>query len=272
MGAVKAGDFWRRGVVVVPGVLAGAELDLVRDQVDAYLSDSRVPTTEISGRDSEVGRFVYGHDMLRYVSAMSAALCSSGLVPEIIEMLGCDGPLTLLDDQIYVKEPGTAEPTPWHQDGSYWAVSGKQLCTAWLALDPVRPENGGLEFVLGSNRWGTIFRAQPFALGQKVGDLSHPPVPDDDTLRGEHTLWSPQLAPGDAVVFHALTLHGAGPNRTAVRRRAVVSRWAGPDVRYAPRPRASRRQMDKAKRNGVIGGEPFTGPEYATFGWKENSA
>ncbi len=272
MDAVKADDFWRQGVVVLPGVIGGAVLDLVQDQVDRYLSDWRTPITEVTGRDNEAGRFAYGHDMLRYVDAMWDALRASALVPEIIEMLGSEGPLTLLDDQIYVKEPGTAEPTPWHQDGSYWAVTGRQLCTAWLALDPVRPDNGGLEFVLGSHWWDTMFRAQAFAPGQEVQDPGHQPVPDDDVLRAEQTVWSPKLAPGDAVVFHASTLHGAGPNRSAVRRRAVVSRWAGTDVRYAPRPHASRRQMDKAERNGVADGAPFSGPEYAKFGGKENLA
>jgi hypothetical protein len=271
VGVVRADEFWGQGVVVVPGVLAGAELELVRGQVDAYLSDRRAPTTEISGRDRGNGRFAYGHDMLRYVDAMWAALRTSRLVPEIIAMLGGEGPLTLLDDQIYVKEPGTAEPTPWHQDGSYWAVTGRQLCTAWLALDPVRPDNGGLQFVPGSHRWGTVFRAQAFAPGQEVEDSGHEPIPDDDVLRARHIVWSPELDPGDAVVFHASTLHGAGPNHSAVRRRAVVSRWAGTDVRYAPRPHASWRQMDKAKRNGVVGGAPFTGSEYAQFGGKEDS-
>lgn len=263
---MKPDDFWRAGVVVLPGVLAVAELDLVRDQVDRYLSGRQAPITEVAGQDAEAGRFAYGHDMLRHVDAMWAALRTSALVPEIIELLGSEGPLTLLDDQVYVKEPGTAQPTPWHQDGSYWAASGRQLCTAWLALDPVRPDNGGLQFVLGSHRWDTVFRAQAFAPGQDVQDPGHQPVPDDDLLRANHTVWSPRLAPGDAVVFHASTLHGAGPNQSAARRRAVVSRWAGTDVRYVPRPHASRRQMDKAERNGVAGGAPFTGPEYPRFG------
>lgn len=30
-------------------------------------------------------------------------------------------------DQLLVKEPGTSEPTPWHQDQPYWAVSGQQV-------------------------------------------------------------------------------------------------------------------------------------------------
>ena len=31
-------------------------------------------------------------------------------------------------DQLLVKDPGTSERTPWHQDQPYWAISGYQIC------------------------------------------------------------------------------------------------------------------------------------------------
>ncbi len=201
---------------------------------------------------------------------MRSVLRTSPLVPEIIGIFGGAGPLTLLDDQIYVKEPGAAEETPWHQDGSYWAVTGRHLCTVWLALDYVQPDSGGLQFALGSHTWNKVFRAEAFTVGQEVGDPGHEPTPGDGALRANHAIWSPELLPGDAVVFHASTLHASGPNRSADRRRrAVVTRWAGRDVRYSPRPFASWRQMSKAERNGVVDGAPLVGPEYATFGQGE---
>ena len=38
-------------------------------------------------------------------------------------------------DQLFVKEPGTAHPTPWHQDQPYWPVKGWQIASVWIALD-----------------------------------------------------------------------------------------------------------------------------------------
>ena len=32
-------------------------------------------------------------------------------------------------DQLLVKEPGTVEKTPWHQDQQYWAVSSRQVAS-----------------------------------------------------------------------------------------------------------------------------------------------
>src|SRR5215467_2227092 len=43
-------------------------------------------------------------------------------------------------DQLFVKEPGSSKRTPWHQDQPYWAVSGYQICSLWLPLDPISEE------------------------------------------------------------------------------------------------------------------------------------
>ena len=47
-------------------------------------------------------------------------------------------------DQLLVKEPGTHAPTPWHQDQPYWAVSGWQVASLWLPLDPVACDDDSL--------------------------------------------------------------------------------------------------------------------------------
>ncbi|WP_326841308.1 phytanoyl-CoA dioxygenase family protein [Streptomyces sp. NBC_01558] len=267
MDAVTLREFRRSGVVVVRGVLGVNELLVIRRQVDAYLDDEGAPVTEAGDGSSAPGRFAYGHDVLARVEAFIPVLRSSPLVPAVLSALGGTPPLTLLDDQVYVKEPGTEGRTPWHQDGSYWAVTGRALCSAWLALDDVDWTTGGLEFVAGSHLWPERFRAASFAEGQNVGDPAWLPVPDDAELRERHLVLAPALSAGDAVVFHASVLHGAGPNISRDRRRrAIVTRWAGADVRYAPRPYASGRQMDKARRNGVAAGAPFRGPGYPRFG------
>jgi ectoine hydroxylase-related dioxygenase (phytanoyl-CoA dioxygenase family) len=50
--------------------------------------------------------------------------------------------------------------------------------------------------------------------------------------RARHRCLGWDLEPGDRVVFHALTLHGA-PCTTGSphRRRAIASRWTGDDAR-----------------------------------------
>jgi ectoine hydroxylase-related dioxygenase (phytanoyl-CoA dioxygenase family) len=266
MGKAVRDEFWTKGFVIVRQALSAGQLNAIRDQVDEYLTAAAAPVTEVAPADSDAGRYVYGHGVLAWVYAFAAALRDGPLVPGIQRALGCDGPLTLLDDQAYVKEPGTRGVTPWHQDASYWATSGRELCTAWLALDSVTAGTGGLEFVVGSHLWERAYRAPAFTAGQLVGDPADPAVPADSEIREQHVVAAPDLAAGDAVVFHAALLHGAGPNLSAdLRRRALVTRWAGADVRFEPRPCSSARQVAKAARNGVQAGEPFGGPEYPRY-------
>ena len=64
------------------------------------------------------------------------------------------------------------------------------------------------------------------------------------------------LEPGDAILFHALVLHGSRGNNSAVRkRRALTTRWCGDDVVYQP----IGRQMPILWKHGLESGDPLSG-------------
>ncbi len=138
-------------------------------------------------------------------------------------------------DQWLIKEPGTPTRTPWHHDLPYWPVNGDHICTVWLALDPVTIENGSVEYIKGSHRWGKRYLAQSFTGDDRYKE-DLPPVPDIDAMRDELEFAQFEMAPGDCTVHHGLTVHGAPGNATGGRRRAFVTRWAGDDAVYYPRP------------------------------------
>lgn len=142
-------------------------------------------------------------------------------------------------DQLFVKEPGSRERTPWHQDLPYWPVAGEQVLSIWTPFDPVGPDNGAVAYVRGSHRWGRIFRPQAF--DPKNADAfaasPWPPMPDIDAAPSDYELISWTLAPSDVLIHHPLTIHGAPGNHTADRRRrALAVRYVGDDARYEPRP------------------------------------
>jgi ectoine hydroxylase-related dioxygenase (phytanoyl-CoA dioxygenase family) len=137
-------------------------------------------------------------------------------------------------DQLLVKEPGTSERTPWHQDQPYWAVSGYQVCSVWLPLDPV-PEDVSVEYVRGSHRWPE-FSPYHFVDGTPYAGTGLPPLPDIESHRHQYEILRFELQPGDCLVFQAMIVHGAPGNRGRHRRRALATRWAGDDARYCLRP------------------------------------
>jgi ectoine hydroxylase-related dioxygenase (phytanoyl-CoA dioxygenase family) len=145
--------------------------------------------------------------------------------------------VNLFHEHVLVKEPGTLERTPWHQDQPYWTVDGDQVCSIWLPLDPV-PRSTCPEFVAGSHRWGEWYTPRRFVdhRDHPAEDPNFRPVPDIDSRREEFRLLAWELEPGDCIVFHALCLHGAPGNQLSHRRRAFASRWTGDDARYVLRP------------------------------------
>jgi ectoine hydroxylase-related dioxygenase (phytanoyl-CoA dioxygenase family) len=161
--------------------------------------------------------------------------------------------VNLLFDQILIKEPGASDRTPWHHDLPYWPIRGDQVASVWFALDPVTRENGAVEYVKGSHRWNQRFRPQAF-YGDARYQADLPPVPDLDTMRPRLTFLQWELEPGDCLVHHGLTVHGAPGNLTATaRRRALVTRWCGETVRYDPRPNLQPMLRDP----GIAAGAPL---------------
>ncbi len=144
--------------------------------------------------------------------------------------------INIVFDQLLIKEPKTRQPTVWHHDLTYWPIKGAQVCTLWLALDPVTKETGSVEFVKGSHLWGQRYAPIAFRPDLDYGE-DLPPVPDIEAMRDELEFLQFEFEPGDCTLHHGMMVHGAPGNTSGTqRRRAHVTRWAGDDVVYDPRP------------------------------------
>ena len=144
----------------------------------------------------------------------------------------------IFHEHVLVKEPGTLEISPWHQDQPYYCVDGEQVLSIWLPLDPV-PKDACPEFIAGSHRWGQMFTPRKFMDHRPYeGSFrSFDDVPDIESEREWHEILSWELNRGDAIAFHMKTLHGApGTTRLKTRRRAFSTRWLGDDAVFAERP------------------------------------
>ncbi|TMW14736.1 phytanoyl-CoA dioxygenase family protein [Alloalcanivorax gelatiniphagus] len=162
-------------------------------------------------------------------------------------------------DQMFVKEPGTDAPTPWHQDLSFWPIRGEQICSFWIPCDPVNRDNSGLLYVRGSHRWPQRFKAiSPDYVASLIDDDMED-IPDINANPDQYDLVDWDMEPGDILAFHPLTLHGSYGNASRTRRRrALALRWTGDDVVYAP---SSKRMPIHYKHDSVAGG-PLRGAAF----------
>lgn len=162
-------------------------------------------------------------------------------------------------DQMFIKEPGTDAPTPWHQDLSFWPIRGEQICSFWIPCDPVNRENSGLLYVRGSHRWPQRFKAISPDYVAAIIDERMDDVPDINAHPERYELLDWDMQPGDILMFHPLTLHGSYGNQSRTRRRrALALRWTGDDVVYAP---SSKRMPIHFAHDSVSGG-PLSGAAF----------
>ena len=181
------------------------------------------------------GRFYFNTFMWTYHDGFRQFVHQSPAAEIAATVMG-SRKVNIFFDQLLIKEPGTEEHTPWHHDIPFWPVRGNDICTIWLALDPVSRESGAVEYIKGSHRWGKAFHPPAFA-GDNKYRIDLPEVPDIEADRDQYEFLQFELEPGDCTVHHGLLVHGApGNSRSDERRRAAVSRWAGDDAIYHPLP------------------------------------
>lgn len=225
--------YQRDGAVCIRQLLDRDELALLRDGIEANLAQPS-PRAKVASRPDDPGRFFEDFcnwqdipQFKRFIFESPLALVAQRLMPS--------NTVRLYHDHLLVKEPGTRQRTPWHQDQPYYNIEGRQNISMWIPVDPVsRPAT--LEFIAGSYL-GPWLMPRTFMDHQAKwfpeGSLAD--LPDIEAARADHPIIGWAIEPGDFVCFHMLTLHAAagveGPNR----RRVFSLRFLGDDIRHAPR-------------------------------------
>jgi ectoine hydroxylase-related dioxygenase (phytanoyl-CoA dioxygenase family) len=189
---------------------------------NSVLSDPNVSSSEGSGR------FVAGTDHWIDDPDFAEFACNS-VIPQIVAQILKSESVWLYEDSVLVKEPNTAEETAFHQDLSYFHVSGEQICTVWVPLDFSSPDTGAIRFVKESHKDLTTYRPNWFVSDEPLPGTEGERVPNIPT----DVVVAPTLSLGDMTIHHARTLHGASANRSSSQsRRAISIRYCGDDARY----------------------------------------
>ncbi len=222
--------FQRDGVVLIRGLFAD-QVDTLRRGVDANMA-APGPYASNNDKPGETGRFFDDYCNWQRIPEFAEAIRSSPAA-EVAADLMQSRSAQLFHDHVLVKEPGTSMATPWHQDGPYYFVEGRQTVSFWSPLDPVT--DATLRCVAGSHRWEKPVLPTRWVKGDAFFDPApYMPVPDPDAEAMDVREWPMQ--PGDAVAFNYAILHGARGNASDSRRRAFSLRLVGDDARYTERP------------------------------------
>ena len=145
------------------------------------------------------------------------------------------GPDILLQAaDLFCKPPGGQQHINWHQDANYWNLEPFEICTAWIALTDVRPENGCMRFMAGTHTRDklhhreTLSERSALTRGQEI-------ILDMDESRAVPVI----LDAGEMSLHHCLLAHASGINRTGSPRIALAVRFLPAHARQTAGPALS---------------------------------
>ena len=158
-------------------------------------------------------------------------------LPELVSMLGDERTmahfasmvradyLQLFEAVAIVKPPKLGESFAWHSDASFFPFDEDSYASLWLATTVCDLETGGMTMARKSHlapRWASV----NVKTGDRLNDDSSAPLPPADPDTVDFPTMRADVKPGEAVVFHANTLHRSDPNRSSdVYRKGLVLRF-----------------------------------------------
>ena len=160
----------------------------------------------------------------------------SPAIGAIASQLANTDSVRLFQDQLLHK-PGIGADKPrsatvgWHQDWAYWkCTTPAHALTARISLDGEYIENGCMQVIRGSHKWGVQDGRHFFQEDADVNDIPDFRTPDGETVEPVPLV----LEPGGVSFHHSMTLHASTENRTDNPRRTIIAHMIPGETRYQP--------------------------------------
>lgn len=266
----EAVEFYQtNGYWIGPKVLSDDELALIREHhakvVAGDYETGRSPHSRSIPPGDPINSIVK-IDQSYWSDSVLAKLVLNPIIGEIAAQLAGVSGIRLWHDQLLHKPPQKdtqAGAVGWHQDWHYWqCAQPAEMLTAWVALVDVNEQNGCVEFVPGSHKWGLqkgsdFFEQDLESLQKSLEESSGQPF---ETV--------PAILPAGAVSFHhCLTIHGSRPNLSDSPRLSMALHLQPDGTRYQAGTEAD--AHNNVRLLSGQDGDPFAGPYFPVI-YKEN--
>jgi len=261
-GSVRAdfAHYWREGYAIVRGFFSPEEVADVAMAIDELQAEG-----EAHRRCFRHGNLFYnvarerdgGKPLVRMVQwpsyhqpVLNGVRLDTRFVDLLEPLIGSD--LKQIINQVHWKAPGALGDFAWHQDSRSRRPPSayRNLATAYvqtgLAIDPHRPESGGMRFIPRSHLRGDLHMdCSKHSLGEAMTDNALEAV----RLSAKNAV-DLVLEPGDLALWSPYLVHGSGTNRSDHKRRFYINgyvraadcdrgEWAfrdGEPVPFGPKP------------------------------------
>jgi phytanoyl-CoA hydroxylase len=212
--------FQRDGYLIVRGMFSREEAkQLTQHYMDMH-EQRKIPNYPYMSMDEAKGDVLKVYPRIMHPHRFDELSKKWLLEPRIVEVLRAllgEEPIAT-QSMLYFKPPG-AKGQAFHQDNYYLRVQPKSCIAAWVALDEIDRENGGLQVCPGTHGYEVQCPKKEempdsFTLDYVPPPAGHTPVPAD-------------MQPGDVLFFNGSVVHGSTPNNSKTRwRRSYICHYA----------------------------------------------
>jgi ectoine hydroxylase-related dioxygenase (phytanoyl-CoA dioxygenase family) len=221
-----AAQYERDGYFVAPGLLGEEEAAEIRDTFTGYAEGGPIEglseMQRITGATYDPGdplrrfpRMMQPHRHLdKPVGPLTLQYLLDARIGELLRQLLDDEPIAA-QSMFYFKPPG-ARGQDFHQDNFYLRVKPGTCIAAWIAIDDVDPDNGGMMVVPGTQGMEIVC---PEATADRLRFFTDHHVPIPVGLEPMPVI----MKAGDVLFFNGSLIHGSYPNSSTDRfRRSLI--------------------------------------------------
>ena len=217
----------RDGYLVIPRLIQGEQLALLRDLTDRIVAEARGVTTNDDLYDLEPSHSASLPRVRRLKPAIFKrydffrALTRDPKITAILT--GLLGPnIRLYGGKLNMKSAGYGSPVEWHQDWAFYPHTNDDVLATGIYLDDCDLDNGPLMVIPGSHHGPTH---DHHADGRFCGALD-PELSQVDIAKAV-----PLMGPaGSMTIHHARLVHGSALNRSNRQRRLLLHEYTAADA------------------------------------------
>lgn len=207
--------FERDGYVVVDDVFSPEDVETLR----AASEDPAVREAQEQKGFSE--KTVHLLAITTFHPAFMELATHPAIVNRIRPLIGQD--IQLEHSKLATKPPAKGRgPFHWHQDFAFFPHTNTSLVAVMVMLDDATPENGCMQIVRGSHKWGLLDHTVD---GQFTGACQ-----ESDRWADPDLIVNITPRAGGISIHHCLALHGSEPNLSGKPRRGLVFQYRADDA------------------------------------------
>ena len=152
------------------------------------------------------------------LKSLDAAVRNEKILDAVEDLIGPN--IFVWASLFFTKDLGDPRFVGWHQDSTYWGLSGPEVINVWLALSHATVASGAMRILPGSHLQGQMSHRETYnkksflTRGQEV----EAEIDEDEAV-------DILLEPGEFSIHHIRAIHGSGPNNGDDRRMGFTIRY-----------------------------------------------